>query len=74
MKDVIKQLKKMIEKLDILIALQMVEEKPKTSREKIRLLGELGASPIEIASILRVKPKYVSKERSLMKKKNAKKK
>lgn len=70
MKEVIDQLKKLNSKIDILIALQMVEDKPKQLREKIRLLSDLGAETAEIASILRSKPGHVSKERSLLKKKN----
>jgi len=63
------QLKKLNSKLDILIALQMVDEKPKQLKEKIKLLSELGAETSEIASILRTKSGHVSKERSLLKKK-----
>lgn len=68
--EIVEQLKKLNEKIDILIALQMVEEKPKQLKEKIRLLSDLGAETAEIASILRTKPGHVSKERSLMKKKD----
>ncbi len=64
------QLKKMNAKLDILIALQMVEEKPHVLREKIRLLSDLGAETQEIASILRIKPGHAAKEKSLLRKKN----
>ena len=71
--EIIEQLRKLNSKLDILIALQMVDEKPKNIRDKIKLLDELGAQTSEIASILRIKPGHASKERSLMKKKNGKK-
>jgi len=70
MKEVIDQLKKLNSKIDILIALQMVEDKPKQLKEKIKLLSDLGVETAEIASILRTKSGHVSKERSLLKKKN----
>jgi len=69
MKDVIEQLKKMNSKLDILIALQMVEEKPRMLKEKIKLLHELGAETSEIASILRIKRTHAAKERSILRRK-----
>ncbi|MBI2105618.1 hypothetical protein HYT56_02140 [Candidatus Woesearchaeota archaeon] len=63
-------LKRIDSKLGALIALEMVEDKPNTNREKIKLLSDLGLSYNEIASILNVKPGYVSKEKALLKKKN----
>lgn len=69
-KEIINQLKKLNSKLDILIALQMVEEAPKTLKEKIKLLTGLGAETSEIASILRIKSGHVSKEKSYLKRKN----
>jgi len=64
-----KILESMNSKLGILIALQMMEDKPETNREKIKLLSDLGLKYTEVASILNVPAKYVSKEKSLMKKK-----
>lgn len=61
-------------KLGILIALQMTEYRSETNREKIEILSNLGLKYREIASILNVPAKYISKEQSLIKKKNAKKK
>jgi len=63
-------LKRIDSKLGALIALEMVENKPTTNREKIKLLSDLGLSYNDIASILNVKPGYVSKEKALLKKKN----
>ena len=71
--ETIEQLRKLNSKFDILIALQMIEDKPKNARDKIKLLHDLGADTNEIASILRIKASYAAKERSLLKKKNAKK-
>ena len=62
-------LKKIDMKLGALIALQMVEDKPEKNREKIKLLSDLGFGYAEIASMLNVPAGYVSKERSLIKKK-----
>lgn len=70
MTEEIDQLKKLNSKLDILIALQMVEEKPKNLKEKIKLLNDLGAETSEIASILGITSSHAAKERSLLKKKN----
>lgn len=55
-------------KLGILIALQMIEEKPSKQKEKIKLLDELGIETAEIASILGTSPGLVAKEKSLIKK------
>lgn len=63
-------LEKIDSKLGILIALQMTEHRPETNREKIEILSNLGLKYREIASILNVSAKYVSKEQSLIKKKN----
>ena len=65
----IEQLKKLNSKIDILIALQMIEDKPKQLKEKIKLLSDLRVETAEIASILRVKSGHVSKEKSLLKNK-----
>ena len=70
-------LEKIDVKLGVLIALQIGKEKPETNREKIQLLSDLGLRYTEIASILNVPSKYISKEISLIKKrgkKNEKKK
>ena len=63
-----KSLEKINSKLDILIALQMVEEKPNKLRDKIKLLNNLGVESAEIASILGTSVGFVSKERSLLNK------
>ena len=68
-KEQIELLKKIDIKLGVLIALQMVEDQPERTREKIKLLSDLGLSYIEIASILNIPAGYVSKERSLIKRK-----
>jgi len=57
-------------KIGALIALQMVEDKPETNRQKIKLLSELGLGNGDIASILNVSNKYIAKEKSLIKRKN----
>jgi len=62
-------LKKIDMKLGAIIALQMVEDKPDKTREKIKLLSDLGFFYTEIASMLNVPAGYVSKERSLLKRK-----
>ena len=59
-------------KLSILIALQMIEKKPDALREKIKLLDNLGAETKEIASILGKNKGFIAKEKSVLKKKNAK--
>ena len=69
-KEQIELLKKIDMKLGALIALQMIDDKPEKAREKIKLLSDLGFSYTEIASILNVPAGYVSKERSLIKKKS----
>jgi len=61
-------LKEISQKLNVLIALQMVEEKPKNIKDKIKLLDELGASTLDIADILNISPNHAAKERSLLKK------
>ena len=66
-------LKKMDSKLGILIALQMLEEKPKKLKDKIKLLHNLGAETAEIAAILNTSIGLVSKERSLIKRDQGKK-
>ena len=63
-------LKRIDSKIGALIALDMIEDKPSTNREKIKLLSDLGLNYNDIASILNVNPGYVSKERALLKKKN----
>ena len=63
-----KLLEKINLKLGILIALQMVEEKPDKLKEKIKLLHNLGIESAEIASILGTSVGFVSKERSLLNK------
>ena len=63
-------LKRIDSKLGALIALEMVEDKPSTNREKIKLLSDLGLNYNDIASILNVNPGYVSKEKALLKKKD----
>jgi hypothetical protein len=63
-------LKRIDSKLGALIALEMVEDKPSTNREKIKLLSDLGLNYNDIASILNANPGYVSKEKALLKKKN----
>jgi hypothetical protein len=68
--DEIKILNKIDVKLGALIALQMIEEKPETTRDKIKLLSDLGLDYNQVAAILNVPAKYVSKEKSLLKKKN----
>jgi len=69
-----KLLGKINSKLDILIALQMVEEKPNKLKDKIKLLNNLGVESAEIASILGTSVGFVSKERSLLnKEKNSEK-
>ena len=65
----IELLKKIDLKLGALIALQMVEDKPEKTREKIKLPSDLGFAYTEIASMLNIPAGYVSKERSLIKKK-----
>lgn len=67
-------LEKINSKLGILIALQMVEEKPNKLKDKIKLLNNLGVESAEIASILGTSVGFVSKERSLLnKEKNSEK-
>ncbi len=66
----LKEIRKLNSKIGILIALQMVDEKPKNIRDKIKLLMELGAETGEIASILRISLGHAAKERSFLKKKN----
>ena len=61
-------LKEISQKLNVLIALQMVEEKPKNIKDKIKLLDELGASTLDIADILNIRKNHEEKERSLLKK------
>ena len=68
-KEQIELLKKIDIKLGAIIALQMVEYKPEKTREKIKLLSNLGFGYTEIASMLNVPAGYVSKEKSLLKKK-----
>ena len=63
-------LKRIDSKLGALIALEMVEDKPSTNREKIKLLSDLGLNYNDIASILNANPGYVSKEKALLKKKD----
>ena len=45
-------LKRIDSKLGVLIALEMMEDKPNTNRERIKLLSDLGLSYNDIASIL----------------------
>ena len=63
-------LKRIDSKIGALIALDMIEDKPSTNREKIKLLSDLGLNYNDIASILNANPGYVSKEKALLKKKN----
>ena len=66
-------LKRIDSKLGALIGLEMIEDRPSTNRQKIKLLSGLGLSYNEIASILNVKPKYVAKEKTFLKNKNGQK-
>ncbi len=63
-------LKRIDSKLGALIALGMIEDKPSTNREKIKLLSDLGLNYNDIASILNANPGYISKEKALLKKKD----
>lgn len=54
-------------KLSVLIKLFLIE-KELTVREKIKLLAEFNFSNKEIANILGISEKHVSKEKSLLKK------
>lgn len=63
-----KLLERINSKLGILIALQMVEEKPGKLKDKIKLLHNLGIESAEIASILGTSIGFVAKEKSLLNK------
>ncbi len=65
--EIIKKLEGINSKLGILIALQMIEEKPETFKDKIKLLSDLGVETSEIASILGTSPGHVAKEKSIAK-------
>lgn len=59
-------------KLDVLISVLIASTmKEETTREKIQMLSSAGLIPTQIAGILKKKPGYISKELSLMKKRNS---
>ena len=60
-------LKRIDSKLGALIGLEMIEDRPSTNRQKVKLLSDLGLSYTEIASILNITPNYVAKEKTLLK-------
>lgn len=65
-----KQFKELIQEINILIGLQTATLiKDKTLRESIMILDKAGLGATKIAQILKKKPKYVSKELALIRKK-----
>lgn len=58
-------------KLSVLINLSL-EDKPDTIKGRIELLSKLGVSNKDIAKILNISEKHVSKEKSLIKKRSDK--
>ena len=65
-------LKEISKKLDVLIVILIASTmKEETMREKIGMLSSAGLTPAQLAGILKQTPKYISKELSIITKRNS---
>lgn len=65
-----KELEELNKKVDVLIALSILDKNIKTN-EKVILLGRLGLDNKDTSKILGISESHVRKEKSLRKRKNA---